>query len=269
MAKKRNFYREAFFKIPNLIFLGIGALAAVVTGSIVLAGVVAGIEAAAVFGIGKSSWFRRGVYRKKGWGGALVSVEDRAKQASALNEENALRYRTLRMHYRTATDRAAKDFSDEPLVIAAIQKLEGLSDTYLKLLLTRQRAQDFLDATDLGDLEEKRSSSQKEAELTTDPEVAKMRAKSAEMIADRIDRVGQAGKTLSRIDEQLKMIDNSVLAIRDKIMTAERQVEVASSIDLMTANLEDAEKTITETESLVYTEPIDDQIPAMLREKVR
>ena len=269
MVKRRNLYREAFFKIPNLVLLGIGGLAALVTGSIVLAAVVGGIEAAYVFGLGKSGWFRRGIYRKKGWGGTLITVKEREKLASSLNEENAQRYRILRGHYRKATDRAEQDFSDEPLVIATVQKLEGLSDTYLKLLIARQRATEFLDSAKPGELEEKLESAKKEVQNATNSEFAQMCTRSVEMIANRIQRVKQVRATLLRIDEQLKMIDNSVWAIRDKIITAEKQVEVGSQIDLMTANMQDAENTISETESLVYVEPIDDEIPAILRDKVR
>jgi len=269
MAKKRNYAKEAFFKSPNLVFLAIGGLAALAFGSVGLGIVVIGVEAAYVIGLSRSKWFHKRVRVRKGWGGGLITAREREKLASELTEGNAGRYSAFRGKYRMICDRAEKDFSDDPMVRAAVQNLETLSDTFLKLLLTGQRTRAFLEKADRGALLSKIEQEKKEA-AQAEGRVREMRLRNVQLLEGRIERIDKAEQTVKIIEEQMEMIETSMDATHDNMMTMDKISEVGTQIDLMMTNLGDAQKLVTEMDSLVLSaEPIDDSVPEPLRSKER
>jgi len=274
MARKRNFVKEAFFSLPNLIGLAVGGLATL-TGFLIHENIGVLLLLPYVFGeglflalMGRSRWFKHRVRYRKGWGGGLIARKEREQYASMLSLEHADRYRALRKKYRAISDRAERDLEDEPLVEAAIQKLEGLSDTYLRFLLTLQRTTDFLKEVDRARLTAQLEEARHEAEAA-EGQIRQMRERSATLIEKRLSQVDQAEENQRHIEEQLKMIEIGVDAIHDEVITMDRMTEVGTQIDLIMTNLSDAERTVTEMDSLVKARPIDDTMPEIFQEEGR
>ncbi len=274
MTKKRNFLKEAFFSLPNLIGLTLGAMGTGL-GFLIHANLGVVMLLPLIFGeglylalAGRSESFKNRVRRKKGWGGGLITVKERERYASALTENHAERYRAVRKKYRGICTRAEADLEGDVLVEASIQKLEGLNDTYLRFLLTRQRLESFLHEVDHGRLAARIDQARQEAE-NAEGQVRQMRQRSVGLLEKRLSQVDRANENLSHIDEQLQMIEIGVDSIHDEVITLDRMTEVGSQIDLIMTNLGDAERSVSEMDSLIHAEPIDDTVPEIFQKNDR
>ena len=272
--KKRNFLMEALLTIPNLIFVAAGSLVTLTALAInPTLGFVAGggflaTEAAVLFLLGNSKRFQGKVLYDKGWGGGLVSKIDRAKQASGLSEKNASEYRKIRTKYRGVSKRARDEFATNPMISAAVQKLETLSDSYLKTLLSKQRLESFIAKADPQKLKQQLEQTISKGKAAQGAG-AEAFSQNVEMIKKRIEQVEKAKTNLSLFNAQLQKIELGVDLAYDNMISMDGATEVGSQIDLMLANLKDAEKGISEMDSLVKAEPIDDTIPQILQNRVR
>lgn len=268
MAKRRNFINEAFFKIPNLIFVGVAGSAALVTQSVIFGSIVAGIEIAYIVGVSQTKWFKKRIRDRKGWGGSLITVKERAKYATGLTEQSANRYRAFREKYRLVSEKASADFPNNALIEASMQKLETLSDTYLKLLFSLERSQAYLGKIDSKTLQDKMTREMKEIE-GADFQIKQMRMRNIDMLNKRLAKIEKGKENIKVMVAQIDMIEQSMEMMTDDMMTTEKISEVGTQIDLMMTNMEDANRIIGEMDSLVINaEPIDDTMPALLRAKV-
>ena len=265
---------EALFKIPNLIFIAAGSMVSLVAlainptlGFFTGAGFLV-TEAAALLLLGNSKGFQAKIRHDKGWGGGLVNSVERGKMATALYDENVERYQKIRMKYRVISKRAQDDFSQNPMIIAAVQKLESLTDSYLKLLITKQRLKKYLSETDGVDIETQLSEAHQKTKEAPAKDV-QLLINNMEMIKKRLDQIKKAEKNLSSFEAQLQKIELSVDLVHDNMVSMDGITEVGTQIDLMLTNLEDAEGVVTEMESLVMADPIDDTIPQILQTRVR
>ena len=269
MADPHRYVKEIFFSKPNLVLLGLGALFALVAGSIALGAVVLGVEMASVYTLSKSDWYQRRVRNKKGWGGYTLTVRQREKLSSALDESSANRYAAFRQKYRSICKRVEADLIDDPLVEAAVQKLETLSDAFLRLLGTQQRTDALIGEENTTQLAQQLEEAKRRADQA-DGQVKELRAQNAQILQDRIDQIDRAKENHGLIVEQLKVIEAGIDVLHDRIMVLDGITEIGSQVDLMLTNLQDAEQRALEMDSLVLSAtPIDSSVPESLRKRRR
>lgn len=269
MPARTRFVKEAFFKIANLVLLGIGGAAALAAGSVVFGGIVIGMELGYLTFLSRSLWFRRRVRERKGWGGGLLTVSQREGLASKLDDAPAARYAALRKIYRKIGARVEQDYQDNSLIEAAVQNLETLSDTFLKMLVARQQIEGFLSQADpktlRGELDRLRAGSADQLEPSEDA----LTSREA-ILVDRLESLEKAQAAMGHMRQQLEKIESSFQAAHDKIMSLTGRIELDSQIDLMLTNLEDAKTAVARMESLVLSaEPIDSSLPDALQSRVR
>ena len=268
MVTPRNYYRMAFLKWPNLVFLGLGVGVSALFVSIWPVTVVAGLSAVYTALLGKSKWFRRRIRHEYGWGGGLITPQERERQASALSDNNAIKYIQLRKTYRKACERAEEDFAQDPTITTILAKMETLSDTYLAFLLDSQRLANHVTDDKTSALKEELAALEQKLDAAEDAETREIRAQQIDMVKQRIAAFEDGGKTVKRITAQMELIEQSANYLHDGVMTMDKPLEIGTQVDNLMMNLTDARKTIGEIESLALTAtPVQDDLPAALRQR--
>jgi len=251
-----NYLKEAFHWQYNKIAL-IGAVAfAVVSGSALPLLLGAGFELMYLSTVPANSRFQRLV---RSW---KFDEEKRKRERSLsamfyeLPPEMRARYANLDTVCRAIRQNYTRLTSTSQMFVDQMEsKLEGLSQSYIRLLNSAFQHREYLRITNPDQI--KKELGQLEKNLESDPaKVQEINRKRIEILKKRVEKYGKVRENCQVIDAQCAAIEDVLQLIRDQSVTMHDPQQISDHLDNLVKDVEQTEETVREVESIFDMSPL-------------
>jgi hypothetical protein len=251
-----NYVKAAFNWQYNWIALAGAAGFALVSGSALPLLLGAGLEMIYLSTVPHNGRFQR---LARSWRYA----DERREREKSLNAlfyelppEMRARYNSLaqtctaiRQNYRrlTATSQMFVDQMES--------KLEGLSQSYVRLLNSAFHHREYLRLTDPNAIQ--REAAQLEKDLDRDaPKVQEINRKRIEILRKRLEKYHKIRENCQVIDAQCAAIEDVLQLIRDQSVTMHDPQQISEHLESLVKDVEQTEETVREVESIFELSPL-------------
>jgi hypothetical protein len=270
-----NYLKAAFLNVYNLSLLAGAAVAAAATGDwLILAG--AGALEALWLVLGPDlKPFQRAVREAARREREKADRERVDKLLADLPEREWQRAKALDELRREIE----RDISHNPsfqaiLLQTELEKLKQLHMSFVKLAHGCRRAETYLQAVDLRELERQLKAQEALRDKMTDESVRSLAEKNAKVLARRIETIQEIEKFLARARGQMNLIENSVRLLRDQALTMTSPDQLTEQLDDLLTSVDAVAATVKESEALIDGQlepvaPIADPEASADREKKR
>jgi len=270
-----NYLKAAFLNVYNLSLLAGAAVAAAATGDwLILAG--AGALEALWLVLGPDlKPFQRAVREAARREREKADRERVDKLLADLPEREWQRAKALDELRREIE----RDISHNPsfqaiLLQTELEKLKQLHMSFVKLAHGCRRAETYLQAVDLRELERQLKAQEVLRDKMTDESVRSLAEKNAKVLARRIETIQEIEKFLARARGQMNLIENSVRLLRDQALTMTSPDQLTEQLDDLLTSVDAVAATVKESEALINGQlepvaPIADPEASAGREKKR
>ncbi len=246
-----SFFKNALLHPLNMLLLGVAGASAVVTGSVLPLAIGAGAELL---------WLALGRSMPGQKEYLAFLNKDVAKQLGAVNEQTLLnKVKESDRRRFLEIDRLRNDIRnlshDNPslttdMLGSELEKIDQLVQLFLKVASNVARYEDYVESSDLNDLEDEVRRQEKLVEKTQDPEAREVAAQNLELMQSRLERSANIRKQIRGARGQLDLVENTIRLLRDQIVTMESPEELRDKLDDVVRNVDVIEATAKETESL-------------------
>ncbi len=172
--------------------------------------------------------------------------EMRARYAGLDNTSRAIRENYKRL---TSTSQMFVDQMEN--------KLEGLSNSYVRLLNAAFHHRDYLHAINRDNINRESAQLQKDLEKEP-PKVQEINRKRIEILAKRVEKYDKIRENCQVIDAQCAAVEDVLNLIRDQSVTMHDPEQIAAHLDGLVKDVEQTEETIRQVESIFEMAPIAD-----------
>lgn len=247
-----NYLKAAFLNVYNLSLLGGAATASVLTGDWLIGLGALGVEALwLVFGPDFKP-FQRAVREADR---ASREKEDRArveKLMSELSEREWQRAKALdELRREIERDMANNPSFQAILLQTELEKLAQLHASFVRLAAACRRAETYLQAVDVKDLERQIKAQQGLQEKMTDESVRELAGKNANVLQKRLDTIKEIETFLARARGQMNLIENSVRLLRDQALTMTSPDQLTEQLDDLLTGVDAVQASVKEAEALI------------------
>jgi hypothetical protein len=251
-----NYLKEAFnWQYNKIALIGAAAFAAVSVSALPLV-LAAGLELIYLSTLPNNSRFKRLVrswqYEKEKLNrqkslSALFYELPPEMQARYANLDNVCK--TIRANYTRLTD------TSQMFVEQMESKLEGLSQSYIRLLNSAFHHREYLRATNADTI--KRESAQLQKDIERDPpKVQEINRKRIEILNKRVEKHQKVKENCEVIDAQCAAIEDVLQLIRDQSVTMHDPQQLSEHLDNLVKDVEQTEETVRQVESIFDISPL-------------
>ncbi len=227
-----NYLRAAFANVYNLSLLGGAMLAAAMTGDYVIGAAALGLEAIWLILGPDFKLFQRSVNNAER---AEREKADRARVAKlmeALPEREWQRAHALdELKREIERDMQTNPSFQAILLQSELDKLAELHQNFVQLASSCTRAESYLMAVDLKDLQRQMQTQKGVEEKMTDPAVREIARKNQHVIEKRLETIEDIQKFLARARGQMNLIENTVRLLRDQVLTMTSPAQLGEQLD--------------------------------------
>jgi hypothetical protein len=259
VARAPNFLRSAFFNAYNMsLLLGAGAVAFATGDWTIAAGAVA-LEAI---------WLALGPDLKP-FQRAVLAAERKEKEAAERKQLDVVIRQLPEREWqrgKALSDLKAeieRDMQHNPtfeavLLQSEIDKLTQLHHSFVMLAVAATRAETYLYATSLKEVESQLNSQRQQLEKAVDPSIRELAQKNANVLQRRVDTVKEIERFVARARGQMTLIENSVRLLRDQALTMTRPAQLTEQLDDLITGVDAIAQSAKETEAILENrfEPI-------------
>ncbi len=247
-----NYLKAAVLNVYNLTLLGGAATAAALTGDWLIGLGALGMEALwLVFGPDFKP-FQRAVRESER---VAREKEDRArveKLMSELSEREWQRAKALDELRREIERDMQNNPSFQAILLATeLEKLSQLHASFVRLAAACRRAETYLQAVDLKDLERQIKAQQGLQEKMTDEAVRDLAGKNASVLQKRLETIKEIETFLARARGQMNLIENSVRLLRDQALTMTSPDQLTEQLDDLLSGVDAVQASVKEAEALI------------------
>jgi len=247
-----NYLKAAFLNVYNLSLLGGAATASALTGDWLIGLGALGVEALwLVFGPDFKP-FQRAVREAER---EAREKEDRArveKLMAELSEREWQRAKALdELRREIERDMANNPSFQAILLQTELEKLAQLHASFVRLASACRRAETYLQAVDVRDLERQIKAQQGLQEKMTDESVRELAAKNATVLQKRLETIKEIETFLARARGQMNLIENSVRLLRDQALTMTSPDQLTEQLDDLLTGVDAVQASVKEAEALI------------------
>lgn len=247
-----NYLKAAFLNVYNLTLLGGAAAAAALTGDWMVGLGALGIEAIWLALGPDLKPFQRVVREAER---AEREKEDRArvdKLMSELSEREWQRAKALDELRREIE----RDMQNNPsfqaiLLQTELEKLSQLHASFVRLASACRRAETYLQAVDVRELERQITAQKNLQEKMTDESVRELAGKNAAVLGKRLETIKEIETFLARARGQMNLIENSVRLLRDQALTMTSPDQLTEQLDDLLTGVDAVQASVKEAEDLI------------------
>ncbi len=260
MASERpNYLRAAFANVYNLSLLGGALAAAVATGDYVIAAAAAGLEAIWLLLGPDTKPFQRAVDRQARADREKKERERTAKLMETLPERDWQRAKALdELRHEIERDMQNNPTFEAVLLQTEIDKLSQLHQSFVTLANACSRAETYLYAVDMKELERQLKTQATVEERSPDPTVKQIAQKNQQVLKKRLETISEIEKFLARARGQMSLIENTVRLLRDQVLTMASPNQLGEQLDDLLTGVEAVQQSARDTEAIFnqQVEPI-------------
>ena len=267
-----NYLKAAFLNVYNLSLMGGATLASAATGDwLVLAGATALEALWLVFGADFKPFQRavREADRKERDKADRARVD---KLMSELNEREWQRAKALdELRREIERDMQNNTAFQAILLQSELDKLSKLHQSFVKLATSCKRAETYLQAIDVKDLERNLSAQKSLADKTDQPDIRSLAEKNANVLEKRLSTIKDITNFLARARGQMNLIENSIRLLRDQALTMASPEQLTEQLDDLLTGVDAVQQSAKDQEAILSNtyEPIapvgDDADPTAAR----
>jgi len=260
-----GYLKAAFLNAYNLSLLAGAAATAALTGDWLVAAGAAAVEALWLVLGPDFKPFQRAVRE--------AERQEREKQdqkrvqqlLSELPEREWQRAKALdELRREVERDMATNPSFQAILLQTELEKLKTLQTSFVRLASACRRAETYLQAVDLKDLERQLKAQQTIAERMSDPQVRELAEKNAAVLTRRLGTIQDIETFLARARGQMNLIENSVRLLRDQALTMTSPDQLTEQLDDLITGVDAVQQSVKDAEDLISSPltpiaPIGDQ----------
>ena len=251
-----SFVKAAFHWQYNLIALAGAAGFALVSGSALPLLLGAGLELVYLSTVPQNSRFQRLV---RSW---KYDEEKRRREQSLsdlfyeLPPEMRARYGQLDATCKAIRANYGRLTSTSQMFVEQMEsKLQGLSQSYVRLLNSAFHHREYLRATNPDTI--RKECAQLQNELAQDsPKVQEINRKRIEILNKRVEKYDKIRENCQVIDAQCAAIEDVLQLIRDQSVTMHDPQQISDHLDSLVKDVEQTEETVREVESIFELSPL-------------
>jgi len=159
--------------------------------------------------------------------------------------------RAIRENYKRLTS------TSQMFVDQMESKLEGLSQSYVRLLNAAFHHREYLRNINRDNINKESTQLQKDLEHEP-PKVQEINRKRIEILAKRLDKYDKIKENCQVIDAQCAAVEDVLNLIRDQSVTMHDPEQIAAHLDGLVKDVEQTEETVREVESIFELSPLAD-----------
>ncbi len=251
-----DYLKAAFHWQYNKIALGGAVAFALVSGSLLPVLLGAGLELMYLSLVPNNSRFQRLV---RSW---RYEDEKRAREKSLsalfyeLPPEMRARYGSLDGTCKTIRANYGRLTSTSQMFVDQMEsKLQGLSQSYIRLLNSAFHHREYLRATNPDNIRRELAQLQKDLEHEP-PKVQEINRKRIEILTKRVEKYEKVKENCQVIDAQCAAIEDVLQLIRDQSVTMHDPQQISDHLDNLVKDVEQTEETVREVESIFELSPL-------------
>ncbi|MBI3183355.1 MAG: hypothetical protein HYZ28_14555 [Myxococcales bacterium] len=258
--KAPSYLRSAFLNVYNLSLLSGAALASIATGEYVLGAVALGLEAAWLLLGPELKPFQRAVNRAQREERERADRERVKKLMETLPEREWARAHALdELRREIERDMQANPSFQVVLLQTEIDKLHQLHSNFVGLASACVRAETYLSATEVRELELQLEVQRKIEKNAKDAAVGEIARKNAQVLQRRIETIKEIQNFLARARGQMMLIENTVRLLRDQVLTMASPDQLGDQLDDLLVGVEAIQASAKENDAVlskIELEPI-------------
>lgn len=263
-SEKKNgpYYKEAFNETGNIVGLVIaGALSAATLNPIPLF-IGAGLEALYMLFMPDSKFYKRLVGLRRS-----IAEKEQAENTEKLSKEMQIanlekhdsnlfsRYKKLKKIHTEILERINQPSKTTAnLMNVELEKINYLLDSYINFLDTYVQYKDYLGQVNAKSIQSDIDRLTKEVfDMTMskkgnkNEELRKLKQKNIDILTKRKERITQMENTLSTVNAQLEIIEDTLHLINDQMVSLHSTGELGVDLDELVTGVESTERAIFET----------------------
>ena len=247
-----NFLRAAFANVYNLSLLGGAFAISAATGDWFVGAAALGLEALWLLMGPDLKPFQRMVRRQAAEEAEKKDRERVNKMMETLPERDWQRAKALDELRREIE----RDMQNNPsfqaiLLQPELDKLSQLHTAFVTLASACNRAETYLGATNLKDLERQVEVHEKLSQNVKDPAAADIAAKNVDVLKRRLATIGEIQAFLGRARGQMNLIENTVRLLRDQVLTMASPEALGEQLSDLLTGVEAVQASATEADALL------------------
>jgi chromosome segregation ATPase len=134
-------------------------------------------------------------------------------------------------------------------------KLEGLSQSYIRLLNSAFHHREYLRATNPDNIRKELGQLQKDLEREP-AKVQEINRKRIEILNKRVEKYEKVKENCQVIDAQCAAVEDVLQLIRDQSVTMRDPQQISDHLDSLVKDVEQTEETVREVESIFDLSPL-------------
>lgn len=245
------YYRYAFHNVYNYTILGGFGFAALLTGNWWLALFGAGVETLWMV-FGPDSKLLRRLYFDKLHDETL----DQAARAARLRDLASLPVADAQRCERLEVQRAEilrlcnenRAFTAD-LLKEELTKMDKLVESFVELMLSSHRYEQYLASVDSDELERDMSRYQRMVDHATEDDARHLASKNLEVLTQRREKIAEIRRFVTKAYGQMDLIENTFRLLGDQIVTMRSPRELGGQLDELIGGVEAVRTTARETEA--------------------
>jgi hypothetical protein len=252
MASDRpNYLKAAFANVYNLALVGGALTAAVATGDYVIAAAAAGLEAIwLLMGPGLRP-FKRAVDEQARAARDKADRERVAKLMETLPERDWQRAKALdELRHEIERDMQNNPTFEAVLLQTEIDKLSQLHHSFVQLANACSRAETYLYAVDVKELQRQLKVQETIQERQQDETVKELSRKNQQVLKKRMETIDEIEKFLARARGQMSLIENTVRLLRDQVLTMASPNQLGEQLDDLLTGVDAVQQSVKDTEAI-------------------
>lgn len=173
-----------------------------------------------------------------------------------LGKVDQRRYARLRkLEESIETNYRKLSYASQGLLESHIKKIDGLLDSYLSLLYSKERYEHYAQRT--GENEVVRAIASLREDMADDsPRVRAIKARRLKILEQRLERFKKSTENLEIIEAQLETIEDVIKYIHEQSLTLRNPEEITYQLDLLLSEVEETEASVEQIEE-VFANPTD------------
>jgi hypothetical protein len=245
------YFKYAFHNVYNYTILGGFGAAALMTQNWWLAVVGVGFEALWMV-FGPDSKFLRKMLFDKMHDEKLTEEQRKEleRRLAGLPLQDARRFHLLVQKREEILKLCGENraFTNE-LLREELSKLEQLVESFLDLMLSAHKHEEYLATIDTDELEEEMNRHRRIIRDTKDEERRTLSEKNLQILTQRREKIAEIRRFVSKAHGQMDLIENTFRLLADQIVTMRSPQELGGQLDELIGGVEAVRTTARETEA--------------------
>jgi hypothetical protein len=247
-----NYLKAAFLNAYNLSLVAAAAVTSAVTGDWLIALGAVGLEALWLVVGPDLKPFQRAVRESERLEREKEDQRRVNQLLAELPEREWQRAKALdELRKEVERDMATNPSFQAILLQTELEKLKQLHQSFVRLATACRRAEGYLQAVDLKDLERQLKAQQTIAERMSDPQVRELAEKNASVLVKRLATIQDIETFLARARGQMNLIENSVRLLRDQALTMTSPDQLTEQLDDLLTGVDAVQQSVKDAEELI------------------